>query len=168
MVIFIQRQFQVSRPALMQKLLTFFSAKNIGVVAIFQDINFNITLANNFVKFWTTRPWSVCCLPDEVLDPCLSIYDVQHIKKALKQFAAKVGPGQHALLCSLCNIYFSIYWFCKGTMKALISLHLCAGWSGPVLSANYIRTHFMCWVSYISWQRWIRLQCAGLSEFTWG
>ena len=35
----------------MQKLLTFFSAKNINVFDIFQDRNFNITLADNFVKF---------------------------------------------------------------------------------------------------------------------
>ena len=34
------------------------------------------------------------------------------------------------------DIYYSIHWFCKGTMKALISLRLCAGWSGPALSAN--------------------------------
>ena len=40
-----------------QKLLIFFSAKNINVFAIFQDRNFNDTLANNFVKFWTTWPW---------------------------------------------------------------------------------------------------------------
>ena len=34
----------------MQKLLTFFSAKNIYVFAIFQDRNFNTMLANNFVN----------------------------------------------------------------------------------------------------------------------
>ena len=28
-----------------------FSAKNVNVFAIFQDRNFNVTLANNFVKF---------------------------------------------------------------------------------------------------------------------
>ena len=28
-----------------------FSAKNINIIAIFQDRNFNIMLANNFVKF---------------------------------------------------------------------------------------------------------------------
>ena len=32
------------------------SAKNINVFAIIQDGNFNITLANNFVKFWNTEP----------------------------------------------------------------------------------------------------------------
>ena len=34
-----------------------YAAKNIKVFAIFQDRNFNITLANNFVKFWTNGPW---------------------------------------------------------------------------------------------------------------
>ena len=34
-----------------------FAAKNINVFAVFQDRNFNVTLANNFVKLndvWTT------------------------------------------------------------------------------------------------------------------
>ena len=35
----------------MQKLLTFFSAKHINVFAMFQERDFNITLANNFLKF---------------------------------------------------------------------------------------------------------------------
>ena len=35
----------------MQKLLSFFSAKNTNVFAIFQDRNFNVTLANNFLSF---------------------------------------------------------------------------------------------------------------------
>ena len=35
----------------------FFSAKNINVFALFQDRNFNVTLARNFVQFWTTGPW---------------------------------------------------------------------------------------------------------------
>ena len=39
----------------MQKLLTFFQ-QNICVFAVFQDRNFNVTLAN-FVKFWTAGPW---------------------------------------------------------------------------------------------------------------
>ena len=33
-----------------------FSAKYINVLAIFQDRNFNVTLVNNFVKFWKTGP----------------------------------------------------------------------------------------------------------------
>ena len=34
-----------------QKLPTFFSAKSINVFALYQDGNFNVTFANNFVKF---------------------------------------------------------------------------------------------------------------------
>ena len=37
----------------MQKLPTFLQQK----YAIFQDRNFNVTLANNFDKFWTTGSW---------------------------------------------------------------------------------------------------------------
>ena len=46
------------------------------------------------------------------------------------------------------NIYYSIYWFCKRTMKASISLRECVGWSGPSLSANCIRTLFVRCASY--------------------
>ena len=44
----------------LQKLLTFFQQKNINVrvFAIFQDRNFNISLANNFVLFWRTGLWT--------------------------------------------------------------------------------------------------------------
>ena len=35
----------------MQRLLTFFQQKNIDVFTIFQNRNFNVTLAKNFVKF---------------------------------------------------------------------------------------------------------------------
>ena len=35
-----------------------FSAKDINIFAIFQERNFNVTLANKFVKFWTTGPCS--------------------------------------------------------------------------------------------------------------
>ena len=40
----------------MQKLLTFFSAKNINVFAIFQDRIFKVVLANNFIKFELLGP----------------------------------------------------------------------------------------------------------------
>ena len=40
----------------MQKLLTFFSGKSINVFATFQDRNFMVKLANNFVKFWIDGP----------------------------------------------------------------------------------------------------------------
>ena len=41
----------------MWKATNIFSAKNIYVIAIFQDKHFHIMLANNFVKFWTIGPW---------------------------------------------------------------------------------------------------------------
>ena len=44
-----ESQYQLD--ARVQKLLTFFSAKNINVFAIFPDRNLNGTLANNFLKF---------------------------------------------------------------------------------------------------------------------
>ena len=50
------------------------------------------------------------------------------------------------------SVYYSFHWFCKQTTKALISLRLCAGWSRPALSANYIRALFVpynikkCWL----------------------
>ena len=34
-----------------EQLLTFFFSKNTNLFAIFQDRNFNVTLASNFVKF---------------------------------------------------------------------------------------------------------------------
>ena len=45
-----------------------FSAKNTNVFAIFQDRNFNFTLANNFVKLWTTGPRSLMSSLTECLD----------------------------------------------------------------------------------------------------
>ena len=59
------------------------------------------------------------------------------MKKDLIQLADNVGPDQHGIRAVwsehslLVDILFSIHWFCKGTMKSLISLHLCSGWSGP-------------------------------------
>ena len=41
---------------------------NINVFAIFLDSNFNDTLANNFVKFWTTGPWILNTIPTLKLD----------------------------------------------------------------------------------------------------
>ena len=46
----------------------------------------------------------------------------------------------HSLLV---NIYYNVNWFCKRATKALISLRLCAGWSGPALSANCIGAIFV-------------------------
>ena len=35
--------------------------------------------------------------------------------------------------------FYSIHWFCLWTAKALIRLHGCAGWAGPLLSAYTLR-----------------------------
>ena len=72
---------------LLQKCTHIFSAKNISIFAIFQDRNFNIKLANNFVKFWTTGPcslWytsSICCHFKEYA----GILVAQHSDKKAKQ-----------------------------------------------------------------------------------
>ena len=50
-----------------------------------------------------------------------------------------VWPGQSLFV----NIYYNIHWICTQTMKALISLHKCVGWSRHALSANCIRALFM-------------------------
>ena len=86
-------------------------------------------------------------------------HDEQHTKKALIQFVDNVGPNQCVHLCSLIWAFFVrrhilqyihiLHWVCKGTTKAQISLRLCAGWSGPVLSTNYMRAFFMRCASYI-------------------
>ena len=41
----------------MQKLLTFFSAKNISIYAIFNDQSFNNTLTNDTVSFEQLGPY---------------------------------------------------------------------------------------------------------------
>ena len=38
-------------------------------------------------------------------------------------------------------IYYSVHGFCKRARKGLISLHDCAGWLGPALSAKCISAH---------------------------
>ena len=45
---------------LLQK-CAFFQQININVFAVFQDRNFNVTLANNLLKFWTTGPRAIIC-----------------------------------------------------------------------------------------------------------
>ena len=52
----------------------------------------------------------------------------------------------HSLLV---DIYYIINWVCKQAMKALISLHICAGWSEPALSAYCIRAFMQ--TSYNVW-----------------
>ena len=41
------------------------------------------------------------------------------------------------------DMHYNVHWSCKRTMQALISLRICAGWSGPALSANCIRAIFV-------------------------
>ena len=51
------------------------------------------------------------------------------------------------------DIYFYIHWFRKRALKALISLRLCAGWSGSALSANCLKTLFVrCDLYVFSWR----------------
>ena len=75
-------------------------------------------------------------------------------EKTLIQFADKVGPDQHARLCSLiwafsvCQHIWLIQWFYKRTMKVLVSLCISAGWSGPALPADCIRAPLVHCTSY--------------------
>ena len=65
MLLYLAKVFSNTLIFLLQKYkqltyIFFFSSKNINVFAgIFQDRNFNVTLANNFVKFLTTGFWLV-------------------------------------------------------------------------------------------------------------
>ena len=54
---------------LQYKSYSHFSAENINEFAIFQleGRNFNVTLANNFVKFWTSGPWFSTQVPINIL-----------------------------------------------------------------------------------------------------
>ena len=77
------------------------------------------------------------------------IFDAQRTKRTIMHFADNVGLDQRAQLCSLIWV-FSVSWhltqcplILKRTTKAQISLRLCAGWSGPALSANYITGLFV-------------------------
>ena len=58
---------------------------------------------------------------------------------------------QNYITCSLFgDIFCSINWLCKRATKALIILCECAGWTGPVLSANCIGHLFACSAFIIS------------------
>ena len=50
----------------------------------------------------------------------------------------KISSGPLISIYTFC----SIQWFCKQTVKALIRLHGCAGWSGPSLSTLCPKTCF--------------------------
>ena len=58
------------------------------------------------------------------------------------------------------NTYYSIHWFCKWAMVALISLPKWAGWSGPALSiyCNNKGPFFALCVLYQSWIKW-QVEC---------
>ena len=101
----------------MQMLPTFFQQKSINIFAIFLDRNFSVTLADNFIKFWTTGPkfisffttetcWYVSyytmktyivgthqmCLIEVLL---MSTHDIMFLPKVFGQTAwANVGPYQ--------------------------------------------------------------------------
>ena len=66
----------------MQKLFTFFSANNINVFAIFQNRTFNVTLAYNLVKFWTTEPrWFANSVDPDLTQPSVA-FDL-YLKKMM-------------------------------------------------------------------------------------
>ena len=75
-------------------------------------------------------------------------------EKALQPYANTEGPEDRAHPCSpiwtfsVCHKYYSIHWFCKRTMKALISMRERACWSGPVLSAKLHVPFFRC-ISFV-------------------
>ena len=56
---------------------------------------------------------------------------------------AKVQMNVASDLNSLYSSTYTTVSFCKRTKKAQISLHECAGWSGPALSTNCIRALFV-------------------------
>ena len=59
--------------------------------------------------------------------------------------------------------FYSSQWFCLRTVKALIRLCGCAGWSGPSQSA-YARTHvFSCRRPYLN-RKWYGICLAFLNE----
>ena len=75
------------------------------------------------------------------------IIDAQLGKKALLSFVNREGPDERAHPRSLIRafsvvLYHDIHWFCKRATEALISLRICAGWSGPTLSAKLHKGHF--------------------------
>ena len=47
--------------------------KNINIFPIFQDRNFNLALANNYL-FWTTEPWTVMKGHAEIHKPLILLY----------------------------------------------------------------------------------------------
>ena len=64
--------------------------------------------------------------------------------KGLDEYEHSVWSGHFLLV----DINYSSHWLCKRTTKALISLRISAGWSGPALSANCIMALFVCCTSF--------------------
>ena len=117
----------------MQKLLTFFS-KNISVYAIFNDQNFNDTLTNDIVNFWTIGPrlstnptirlvWPVktqislliCTVWSESLLIVCAFYSLQAIQRGLNE-----NPWHTGWICRLISVFagytdliagFDVHWF---------------------------------------------------------
>ena len=68
--------------------------------------------------------------------------ETEKVQKSMHIYAVWSG---HSLLT---DIYYRLQWFYWQTMTAQISLHKCAGWSGPALSINCTRDLFVSWISY--------------------
>ena len=77
----------------------------------------------------------------------LMSYAISEQRKPRSTCAFMILWFEHSLFV---DIYYSIHWFCKRAMQALISLRECAGWSGHALSANCIRTLFVRCASNVS------------------
>ena len=110
--------------------------------------------------------WLIWALPIygiRALYSCCTSYEAQCGKKVLMPHANSEGPDERVHPCRLIwtffvCIYYSIHWFCKRAMQALISLRKCAGWSGPALSADSIRDLFVCCASYANSSAQVTLQ----------
>ena len=87
-------------------------------------------------------PWSVSNEYQQCMMRTVEKKPLCHMRTAKINMSVRIRaiwPGH-----SLCvDIYYTIHWFCKRATKALNSLRKCAGWSGPTLSANYIRAFFV-------------------------
>ena len=116
---------------------TFFSKKkkkNVNVFAIFQDRNFNITFANNFVKFWTTgsrlsfvNPCSAWFREEQSAhEPGHSISYKMCAQRRLRSACAS-AESIHSLRRALCGRP-NIQSVSRRTAK-MISLRIRAGWS---------------------------------------
>ena len=87
-----------------------FSAKNIYVFSIFQDRNLKVTLAKNFIKFWTTGPWfiGISCFCDvtPVLFHSMGKFSRQRTDDIISYFPTKQDL-RFETICMECQILFS-------------------------------------------------------------